>query len=327
MQDFAQLGRREAISALFKGTPYKPFTAPAAEYQNERVVNATRLLLEGVDFDLIYFPLKHLGYKSVVAVTGALYAEMAQAGTLSIVLGLSAKLSFDQVRELWSGVCAAAEEFGYKSVSLDLQPSQTGLTIALSACGPAQKDIMAQAASKDLLCITGRPGAAYFGLQVLEKGKSAADPEKELERYRMLVGAYLRPELPAALPSRLAESGITPSSAYLVDRGLADALLRLTSDSGLGAKVYADRIPFESGSFELGKTMNIDPVSAAMNGGEDYCLLFSVPISQYETLRHDFQAFDIIGHLAQADVGAVLVTPDGLEHKVSAPGWPSEENV
>lgn len=327
MQDFAQLGRREAIAALFESSPFKPFGVPAVEKACGRIVNATRLFLEGVDFDLVYFPLKHLGYKCVVAATGALYAEMAQAGTLSISIGLSAKLSFDQVKKLWSGVVAAAQEFGYNSVALDLQPSQTGLTIAVSACGTAAEQLTAKPSSKDLLCITGRPGAAFFGLKVLEKGKSAADPEKELERYRMLVGAYLRPELPAALPARLVESGLTPSSAYLVDRGLADALLRLVSDTGLGAKVYADRIPFESGSFELGKMLNIDPVSAAMNGGDDFCLLFSVPISQYETLRHDFQAFDIIGHLAQADVGAVLVSPDGLEHPVSAPGWPTNDNV
>lgn len=327
MQDFSQLGRREAIRLLFEGSKFEPFgDCSFVPGDGRKAVAASRLMLEGIDFDLVYFPLKHLGYKSVVCVTGELYAAQAVPETLAVRLGLSAKLDFEQVKELWSGILAATEEFGYSKLSLDLQPSQTGLTISVNACGAAPLEPLAAPASKDLLCITGRPGAAYFGLQVLEKGKTAAYTQKELERYRMLVAAYLRPELPAALPAKLAESGITPSAACLVDRGLADALLRLTAATGLGAKVYADRIPFESGSFELGKSLDIDPVSAAMNGGEDFCILFAVPISQYEALRHDFQAFDIIGHLAQTDVGAVLVTPDGLEHSVSAPGWPSQEN-
>ena len=137
----------------------------------------------------------------------------------------------------------------------------------------------------------------------------------------MLVGAYLRPELDPRTPAQLAESGVSPSFGYFVTRGLADALLRLRRDSGLGAKVYADKIPFEGGSFALGKELDLDPVSAAMNGGDDYKILFVVPIAQYERFRKDFQTFDIIGHLAQPEVGAVLVSPDGLEHPVSAPGW------
>ena len=137
----------------------------------------------------------------------------------------------------------------------------------------------------------------------------------------MLVGAYLRPELDPRTPVQLEESGVRPAFGYFVTRGLADALLRLRRDSGLGVKVYADKIPFEGGSFALGKELDLDPVSAAMNGGDDYKLLFVVPIAQYERFRKDFQTFDIIGHLAQPEAGAVLVSPDGLEHPVSAQGW------
>ena len=279
------------------------------------------MLLEGIDFDLVYFPLKHLGYKSVAAVTGALYQHLAGAGTLSVVLGISAKLDFNHIKELWSGVVAAAREFGYRSLGLELQPSRNGLAISVNATGIVPVyNAFAAPASKDLLCVSGALGAAYLGLQVLEKGRSkfeaGQDNREDLERYRMLVSAYLRPEIPAGLPAQLGESGIVPSAAMLVDRGLADALQRLCASTGLGAKVYADRIPFEGGSFELGKALNIDPVGAAMNGGEDFQLLLAVPIGQYEKFRHDFQSFDIIGHLAQSDVGAVLVSPDGLEHPI-----------
>ena len=312
MQDFGQLGRREAIRQLFEGTPFEPFR-PALTEGGSRCLNASRLLLEGIDFDLIYFPLKHLGYKSVAAVTGELYAGLASPATLKIALGVSAKLGFDRIKELWSGVVSAAQEFGYKSLGLELQPSLSGLSISVSATGTLSGSERPVPASKDLLCVSGALGAAYLGLQVLERGKAAFEKGSENKEE-------------VGLPEALAEAGIKPSAAYFVDRGLADALLKLVGDTGLGAKVYADRIPFEGGSFELGKALDIDPVSAAMNGGEDYRILLAVPMSCYESFRHDFQTFDIIGHLAQSDVGAVLVSPDGLEHPVSAPGWSTTDN-
>ncbi|MBO4566038.1 MAG: hypothetical protein J5695_02290 [Bacteroidales bacterium] len=329
MQDFDQLGRVEAVRALFEGSGFDPFTAgsfsPAAGSQ---IIQASRLLLEGIDFSLVYFPLKHLGYKAVALATGELYAGLAEPRSLHVILGLSAKLGMEQVRELWSGVVAAAKEFGYGSVGLDLQPSQNGLSVAVSAAGECTLSPAPAPASKDLLCISGALGAAFLGLRVLERGRGRFEDgnqdRQELERYRMLVGSYLKPELPVGLPAALKESGVSPSAALFVDRGLADALLRLRRSTGLGAKVYADHIPFEGGSFELGKTLDLDPVSAAMNGGDDCRILLAVPIAQYEKFRADFQTFDIIGHLAQSDVGAVLVSPDGLEHPVSAPGWPKD---
>ncbi|MBQ9462181.1 MAG: hypothetical protein IJU68_00800 [Bacteroidales bacterium] len=293
--------------------------------------SAHNLFLEGIDFDLVYFPLKHLGYKCVLAVTGELYAGMLVPGNISIVLGVSAKLDYSKVEEFWDGAVEAIKEFGYKGVSLDLQPSRNGLAISVSATGTASGAESPVPASKDLLCVTGALGAAYCGLRLLERGKSkfesgSENPQEDLEKYRMLVAAYLKPELPAGLPRQLADSGITPSAALFVNRGLADALLRLTRSTGLGAKVYADKIPFEAGSFAVGRELDFNPVSAAMNGGEDCRVLLAVPISQFDALRRDFQAFDIIGHLARPEVGAVLVTPDGLEHKVSAPGWTTEDN-
>ena len=230
MQDFGQLGRREAIRQLFEGTPFEPFR-PALTEGGSRCLNASRLLLEGIDFDLIYFPLKHLGYKSVAAVTGELYAGLASPATLKIALGVSAKLGFDRIKELWSGVVSAAQEFGYKSLGLELQPSLSGLSISVSATGTLSGSERPVPASKDLLCVSGALGAAYLGLQVLERGKAAfekgSENKEELERYRMLVGSYLKPELPVGLPEALAEAGIKPSAAYFVDRGLADALLKL----------------------------------------------------------------------------------------------------
>lgn len=326
MATFADLGRVEAIRQLFEGTGFIPFGEPLfyMAKAGDAVTTASVTMLEGMDFDLVYFPLKHLGYKSVIAVTGELYAVMAQPETLSVRLGISSKLDFEQTRELWSGIVSAAKEHGYKSLSLDLQPSKNGLCISIAAGGRCCKLSCvrrSKAQSKDLICVSGSLGAAYLGQRVLEAERRRFDEgsleQKRIEKYKMLVAAYLKPELAAGTIHQLEEAQIYPSFGYFINRGLADGILRLSRDSGLGAKVYADKIPFEGGSFELGRELDIDPVSAAMSGGDDYRLLFTIPILQMEKFGREFQTFDIIGHLAQPEVGAVLVTPDGLEHPIS----------
>lgn len=321
---FTSLGLQEALKRLYEGTPFRPFR-PAAH----------RVLLEGVDFNLVYFPLKHLGRKAVLEVSAELSARMMHPESLSVVLGVSAKLDFPQVQELWSGISAGAQEFGYKEVSLDLQPSQNGLCISVAASGKI-KDLtrhsIPEPRSKDILCVSGRLGAAYLGLQVLERERvrfeaGTSTASEEMEKYRMLVGACLHPEIPANAVAAFEDSEIYPSAAVVVNRGLADAVKRIARATGLGAKVYADRIPFEGNSFELGKALDIDPVSAAMNGGEDYQLLVAVPILQAEKFRRDFQTWDIVGHLAQPQAGTVLVTPTGAELPLRAQGWKEEEII
>ena len=333
-ETFATLGIVEAKKRLFEGTGYNPFEEPLyfETREGDCVTTASKTMLEGVDFDLVYFPFKHLGYKSVIAVTGELYAVMAHPRTLSVSMGVSAKLDFEQVREIWGGMVRAAKEHGYSSMSLDLHPSKNGLCLSLSATGSHSKLSSVRrpkAHSKDLICVSGSLGAAYLGMQLLEREKmkfeQGATTREDMEKYKMLVGAYLKPELSAGTVAQLEDSQIYPSHGYFVTKGLSDALLRLTRDSGLGAKVYADKIPFEGNSFSLGKDMNVDPVSAAMNGGEDFKLLFTIPIMQFEKFRKDFQTFDIIGHLALPEAGTVLVTPEGVELGVSAQGWETNQ--
>lgn len=327
---FASLGRVEAIRQLFEGTPYRPFEEPVffEAKPKDCITTASRVLLEGIDFNLIYFPLKHLGYKSVISVVGELQAVMAKPCTLTVNLGISAKLDFMQISELWGGVVSAAREHGIKKVSLDLQPSRNGLSISVSCTGVCQKLTAIRrpkAQSKDLICVSGSLGAAYMGLQVLERERlrfeQGASNSESIEKYKMLVGSYLQPELNPSTVAQLEDSEIYPSYGYFVTRGLSDAILRLTRDSGLGAKIYADKIPFEGNTFSLGKELNIDPISAAMNGGDDYRILFTVPILNFEKFRHDFQTFDIIGHLAQPETGAVIVLPTGAELPMTAQGW------
>ena len=333
-ETFSDLGRVEAIAKLYEGTPYKPFESSRFETSGKSyVTQQSRTFIEGIDFDLVYFPLKHLGYKCVTAVTGELYAEFSHPRTIDIRLGISSKLDLKHIKEIWEGVVAAAKEHGYIKVSLDLIPSPNGLAISVSANGettlltakrrPAAK-------SMDLICVSDNLGAAFMGFQVLEREKRAfeksgdAKAQPKLEDYKHLVGAYLKPQINAKTISQMEDAEIIPSYGYLVTRGLADAVKRLVRDSGLGAKIYVDKLPFAGKTFELGKELNIDPISAALNGGEDYRLLFTIPIGKHEKFRHDFQTFDIIGHLAKPEVGAAVVTPDGVELPMKAQGWNNE---
>lgn len=321
MTSFADIGKKEALKRLYEGSGFKP-TVPAAH----------KVLLEGVDFNLVYFPLKHLGHKAVTAVTGELFSQLRHPETLSVVLGVSSKLDYPQIEELWSGITTASKEYGYKNTSLDLQPSENGLCISVAASGELHNLTNVsrpKPQSKDLLCVSGRLGAAYLGMRVMERELERFDKgesdRKELEQYKMLVGAYLKPELDPEVVTKLEEAEIIPSAGCLITHGLADAVKRIAGETGLGAKVYADRIPFEGNSFELGRKLDLDPVSAAMNGGEDYQILFTIPILKLDRFRHDFQTFDIIGHLAQPEVGTVLVTPEGVELPLRAQGWKEEE--
>ena len=328
---FSDLGRVEAIAKLYEGTPYKPFEENSFETSGKsQILTKARTFIEGIDFDLTYFPLKHLGYKCVTAVTGELYASFSHPRALEIRLGISAKLDFKHIKEFWEGAVTAAKEHGYTSLGLDLSPSPNGLTASVSAVGETTLLMSKRrpaAKSMDLICISDTLGAAFMGFQVLEREKKAFQEsgdhkaQPKLDDYKNLVGAYLKPQINPQIIQQLEDAEIVPSHGYLVTRGLADAVKRLVRDSGLGAKVYVDKLPFAGKTFELGKEMNIDPMSAALNGGEDYRLLFTVPIGKHDKFRHDFQTFDVIGHLAKPEVGAVVVTPDGVELPMKAQGW------
>lgn len=326
---FSSLGKIEAINNLLSSAGLKRESS-FSPTNGSLVKSAGRIFLEGIDFDLIYFPLPHLGYKCVVAVTGEIFAALAHPRLLQVRLGVSSKLDYKNIQELFKGIVAAAKEFGYSSMDLDLAPSPNGLTIGISAVGEELKSTeerRRRANSKDLICISGSLGAAFLGQMILERGKKNFERDSsqpDLERYKMLVGSYLKPELNASILSNFEDDDIIPSNVYLVSHGLGDAVKRLVRDTGLGAKVYAGKIPFEGNSFDTGKELDIDPISAAMNSGDDFKLLFTIPILSAEKFRRDFQTFEIIGHLAQSDVGSVLVTPDGLEHPITAQGWPQE---
>lgn len=332
-ESFSDMGKIEAIRRLFKRSGED--IRPASSFLSSKgsiVRTASRLWSEGIDFDLTYFPLKHLGYKCVIGSLCDIYAAMAKPLVLSVRIGISAKLDLPQIEELWDGISAAARQHGISKLDLDLLPSRNGLTVSIVITGETDGETESarrKAESKDLLCLSGNVGAAFIGMSLLERGKKKFDSgdggallDKEYDRYRMLLKAYLKPELNPDTVSQLKDAGVIPAAGYSVSGGLADALMRIRRDTGLGVKVYTGKIPFEGNTFEAGKELGIDPVSAAMNGGEDFRLLYVVPLQMYEKFRHDFQTFEIIGHLAKPDVGAVIVTPEGAELPIRAQGWP-----
>lgn len=308
METFEELGTAGAVAKLYEGSGFNRCSEPYFECGDGYVTSASSVMLEGIDFDLTYFPLKHLGYKSVVGPTGQLMAVISNPRTLKVVMGVSSKLDFKEISQIWDGVVSAAKEFGYQQLALELNPSLTGLSIAVSATGYEDKSYRRPIAkSMDLICISNNAGAAFLGSQILQK-------RMDLEKYKQLVGAYLKPELSPYTLNALRESEISPSFGYFCRHSLSATLKRLCEDSGLGAKIYLDKLPFAGGSIDAAKELGVDPMQAALKGGEDYCLLYTIPIGSHERFRHDFQNWDIIGHLAKPEVGAVIVSPDGLEH-------------
>ncbi len=316
-ESFATLGKDAALEKLFAGTGFSPDAGPEISVKGTAVSHGC-LLTEGVDFDLTYFPLKHLGYKAVVCATAGLYARMARPVRMSVRIAVSAKLDFPQIRQLWDGLTAAAREFAYESLRLDLLPSRNGLLISLEALGEAEREAWAPASHTDLLCLSDNLSGAYLGMRVLEREKSRFSarkdaPQPELEAYKLLIEDYLKPRLTPGIPQAWKACGLRPSDGETVDRGIATAVRNLSRKRGLGAKLYVDRLPLCGGAVDLSREFGVDPLDVTLKGGEDHRILFSVPVSQMDTLRHDFQDWTVIGHLMPKEAGVVLVFPDGLE--------------
>ena len=291
-------------------------------------ITSHTLLLEGTDFDLVYNPLKHLGYKSVVSVLGPLYASLCKPLSASVRLGLSARFFTEDVEELWEGMKAAFEEHKVELRGLDLLPSLTGLTISLSSLGKQQKELFVQRTrpvSGDLICISGSPGAAFMGLQVLEREKrvfsGSSDAQPKLDEYKFILKRYLSPQLDKSLPETLISSEVLPSDGEFITRGLSDAVKRVCHRNGLGAHIYLNKIPIASQTFSMADELGMDATTAALNGGDDMLLLYIIPLKEYDKLSKEMPSLDVIGHLTDSGSGAMLITPDGTPISLKAQGW------
>lgn len=297
----------------------------------EALLCTTDSLYEGVDFDLTYFPLKHLGYKAVTAGASDILAMNALPSQLMVSLGVSAKLSVEALEELYDGIAFACREQGIDLVGGDTRASLTGLVVTVTALGHSPKERIVSrdgARQNDLICITGNLGAAYMGLHLLEREKrvltDVADPEPQFEGYEYLLERYLKPRPRTDIVTLLREERILPTAMIDLTDGLSSDLMQLCKASKCGARIYLDRIPIARQTSALAEEMHTDPVVAALNGGEDYELLFTVPLSLQEQVMR-LGVVDVIGHITPESTGCCLVTPDGGEIRLKAQGFPEQE--
>ena len=308
----ARLKQRNASTLLAAGDD-----AAVIDLGEEVMLLTTDMLTEGIDFDLSYFPLKHLGYKAIVRGANDILAMNGRPEQAVVSLGISAKISVEALDELYEGMELAANELGLDIVGGDTTASMNGLVINISMVGRAKKeDIVYRSGAKehDLICITSNLGAAYMGLHLLEREKRVLkdieNPEPKFAGYEYLLERYLKPRAKSNVLEALREEGIRPTSMIDLSDGLASDLRQICRSSQCGARIYLERLPIARQTSELAEEMHIDPVIAALNGGEDHELLFTVPLDKQEQVAR-LGLVDIIGHITREEAGVVLVTPDG----------------
>jgi len=296
-------------------------------YREPVTVSAQALFLEGIHFDLTYTPLQHLGYKAVVRALGQVMAMNATPRHLLISAGLSKRFFVEDVDRIFEGVEAACNEYQVEVAGLDFTSSYTGLTLGMTAMGEVESAALVTrrgGKASDLICITGNLGAAYMGLQLLEREKalfsSAQKAQPQLQGKEYILQRYLKPTLCKELFTIMQREEIVPTSLCFLTNGLAYGVQALANASGCGAKIYVEKIPIASKTFEMAQELNFDALLCALNGGDDYEFLFTIPITLHETAARELPV-DIIGHLCDAAQGTVLVTPEGNTLPLNTPGW------
>lgn len=288
---------------------------------------STDMLLEGVHFDLSYVPLQHLGYKAVAVNVSDIAAMNGTPKQIVMGLALSNRFSVEAIDIFYEGVRAACISYGVDLVGGDTTSSASGLVISVTILGTAPREQVTYrsgAKVNDILCVTGDLGAAYMGLQVLEREKQVfltnPDMQPELERYEYMVGRQLKPEARMDIVHELAELKIVPTSMIDVSDGLASELLHIARQSEVGVKIFEDKIPIDNTAYETAIEFKIDPITAALNGGEDYELLFTIRPSDYEKLKNHAD-IHFIGHLHDNANQHVMISKQGTVVPLKAQGW------
>lgn len=293
----------------------------------DKVVVTTDMLLEGVHFNLAYMPLKHLGYKAVAVNLSDVYAMNAEPRQVTVSIGLSNRFSVEAIEELYEGILLCCENYQVDLVGGDTVSSASGLVISVTAIGHAKEsDIVYRNGAKegDLICVSGDLGASVMGLQLLERERAVfeEDPkiQPDLSGKEYIIERQLKPEPRADIVRLLKEKKIVPNAMIDISDGLASELFHIAENSGVGCKIYEDKIPIEPQTDLVADEFKFSPVSAALNGGEDYELLFTIPQSAYEKVK-DNTEIKIIGHITAESEGLHLVTRVGEQIPLKAQGW------
>lgn len=285
------------------------------------------LLVEGVHFDMTYMPLKHLGYKAAVVNISDIVAMNGAPTQLLVGMAVSSRFSTEAIEEIYEGIKLACENYKVDLVGGDTVSSVTGLFISITALGTAPKaDVVYRdgAGKGDLVCVTGNLGAAYMGLLVLEREKQAykVDPnmQPDLDGHDYILSRQLKPEARIDTLHKLKKAGVKPTSMIDISDGLASEILHICHQSKLGCALYEEKIPVDMTTAAVAKEFEIDPTTCALNGGEDYELLFTVKQADYEKIK-DMEDVAVIGHMAEQSAGVNLVSRSGTQVAINAQGW------
>ncbi len=301
--------------------------AAVIDCNDKKVVVTTDLLTEGIHFNLMYVPLKHLGYKAVVVNLSDVAAMNAVPTQITVSIAVSSKFSVEALEQIYEGMNLACEKYGVDLVGGDTTSSMTGLVISVTAIGMANEEelIYRNGAQKnDLICITGDLGGAYMGLNLLEREnrvfKDNPNVQPQLEGYNYILERQLKPEARTDMKKIFEGLKVKPTAMMDISDGLSSEVMHICSDSGVGAKIYEEKIPMDNETKNLAEEMHINPIVAALNGGEDYELLFTVPISDHDKIRNH-PDITVIGHIVDASEGTNLVAMGGTEIELTAQGW------
>jgi thiamine-monophosphate kinase len=288
---------------------------------------STDLLMEGIHFNLIYTPLKHLGYKAVIRAVSDIYAMNGKPEHLLVSIAVGSRFTVEDTEELYRGIGLACKNYGLDLVGGDTTSSLTGLAISVTATGYSDPEKMVRrsgAGANDLICVTGDLGASYMGLQLLERERKFFEKnsgtQPDLAGFEYIIGRQLKPEFPSGVIDLLRENEIIPTSMTDISEGLASDLLQICKSSDKGCRVFPDKIPVDTETARMAEEFRIDPLVPALNGGEDFELLFTVPLELFDKIKK-LKDVKVIGHITQPDYGCYLVTDDGEEAELTAQGW------
>lgn len=301
--------------------------AAVLHYGDKETLVTTDLLLEGVHFDLTYVPMAHLGYKAAVVNFSDIYAMNGTPKQITVSLGVSKRFSVEDMEQLYAGIRMACANYNVDIVGGDTTSSMTGLTISITCIGEADKEKIVYrngAQENDLVCVSGDLGAAYMGLQLLEREKVAfagqTDFTPEFGGKEYLLERQLKPEARRDIIASLAQAGIVPTAMMDISDGLSSELLHICKQSNMGCRVYEERIPIDYQTAIMAEELNMNLVTAALNGGEDYELLFTVPLSMHDAVSA-IPGVKVIGHMTAPSLGSYLIARDGSEIQLRAQGW------
>jgi thiamine-monophosphate kinase len=303
--------------------------AAVLDASEKQTLVTTDLLIEGVHFDLSYMPLKHLGYKAVMVNLSDVYAMNGVAEQITVSIAVSNRFSLEAIEELYAGIQLACETYKVDLVGGDTTSSTKGILISVTAIGKVEKDaivLRSGAKETDLIVVSGDLGAAYLGLQVLEREKQVfkVDPnnQPDLDNYTYLIERQLKPEARRDVAGFLQELDIKPTAMIDISDGLSSEIMHICSQSKVGCKIYEDKLPLDPQVISACEEFNIDSTMVALSGGEDYELLFTVPIADFEGIKGN-PNFSIIGHITAENQGLNLVTRANQEIELKAQGWNS----